>query len=102
MSMDSAAHKPVLVEIGGESKRPSREAAMEAVRTLIAWAGDDPAREGLKDTPRRVVAAYGDWVHGYQAAVAGALSRTFEAGEGCVAMLRSRDRGVDGICAQPL
>jgi GTP cyclohydrolase I len=45
-------------------KRPSREAAMEAVRTLIAWAGDDPEREGLKDTPKRVVDAYREWFRG--------------------------------------
>ncbi|HRP11496.1 MAG TPA: GTP cyclohydrolase I, partial [Terricaulis sp.] len=45
--------------------RPSREAAMEAVRTLIAWAGDDPDREGLKDTPKRVVEAYREWFRGY-------------------------------------
>ncbi|MFO0203202.1 MAG: GTP cyclohydrolase I, partial [Alphaproteobacteria bacterium] len=46
-------------------KRPSREAAMEAVRTLIAWAGDDPDREGLKDTPKRVIEAYREWFGGY-------------------------------------
>ncbi len=42
----------------GPVKRPSQEEAEAAVRTLIAWAGDDPAREGLLDTPRRVVKAY--------------------------------------------
>ena len=41
-------------------KRPSREEAMEAVRTLIAWAGDDPRREGVIDTPKRVVDAYAE------------------------------------------
>ena len=48
-------------------KRPavSREAAEEAVRTLLQWAGEDPAREGLLDTPKRVVDAYGDWFSGY-------------------------------------
>ncbi len=96
--MDSAAHKPVLVEIGGESKRPSREAAMEAVRTLIAWAGDDPAREGLKDTPRRVVDAYGDWFHGYQADVARELSRTFEEVQGYDDMVMLRDIEVESHC----
>ena len=45
--------------------RPSREVAMEAVRTLIAWAGDDPNREGLKDTPQRVIDAYREWFRGY-------------------------------------
>jgi GTP cyclohydrolase I len=46
-------------------KRPSREEAMEAVRTLIAWAGDDPRREGVIDTPKRVVDAYAEWFEGY-------------------------------------
>ena len=45
--------------------RPTREEAMEAVRTLIAWAGDDPRREGVLDTPRRVVDAYEEWFSGY-------------------------------------
>ena len=45
--------------------RPSREEAEAAVRTLISWAGDDPAREGLLDTPKRVVKAYEEWFAGY-------------------------------------
>ncbi|MCR6646187.1 MAG: GTP cyclohydrolase I FolE [Terricaulis sp.] len=58
--------------------RPSREAAMEAVRTLIAWAGDDPNREGLKDTPKRVVDAYREWFRGYDENPADELKRVFE------------------------
>lgn len=61
-----------------EQKRPSREAAMEAVRTLIAWAGDDPDREGLKDTPKRVVEAYREWFRGYDENPGDELSRVFE------------------------
>lgn len=57
---------------------PSREEAMLAVRTLIAWAGDDPAREGLRDTPRRVVDAFGDWFSGYRHDPAAVLARSFE------------------------
>jgi GTP cyclohydrolase I len=60
------------------AKRPSREAAMEAVKTLIAWAGDDPDREGLKDTPKRVVDAYREWFRGYDECPADELSRVFE------------------------
>ena len=45
--------------------KPSREQAEAAVRTLLSWAGDDPDREGLLDTPKRVVDAYGDWFSGY-------------------------------------
>jgi GTP cyclohydrolase IA len=58
-------------------KRPSREAAMEAVRTLIAWAGDDPAREGLIDTPQRVVDAYREWFAGYDQCPQKELERVF-------------------------
>lgn len=47
------------------SRRPTRAQAEEAVRTLLAWAGDDPHREGLRDTPRRVVEAYGEYFAGY-------------------------------------
>jgi GTP cyclohydrolase I len=60
------------------AKRPSREEAMEAVRTLLAWAGDDPRREGLLDTPKRVVDAYEEWFAGYNADPAKELARTFE------------------------
>ena len=60
-----------------DSKRPSREEAEEAVRTLIRWAGDDPTREGLLDTPGRVTRAYGDWFAGYEQDPAEFLSRTF-------------------------
>ena len=59
--------KPVLVGDNDEIKRPSREQALEAVRTLLAWAGDNPDREGLKDTPKRVVDAYAGWFDGYGA-----------------------------------
>ena len=59
-------------------KRPSRETAMEAVRTLIAWAGDDPNREGLKDTPGRVVDAYREWFGGYDQCPKTELTKLFE------------------------
>jgi GTP cyclohydrolase I len=50
----------------------------EAVRTLIRWAGDDPAREGLRDTPKRVARAWREYAHGYREDPAHHLSRTFE------------------------
>ena len=59
-------------------ERPSRDAAEAAVRTLIAWAGDDPDRDGLKDTPHRVTAAYGELFSGYDEDAALPLERTFE------------------------
>ena len=59
-------------------RRPSREEAEAAVRTLIAWAGDDPTREGLLDTPRRVTKAYGEFFAGYEEEPAEVLARTFK------------------------
>ena len=89
--------KPVLVS-DETPVRPSREAALEAVRTLIAWAGDNPEREGLIDTPRRVVDAYGDWFQGYNADVAKELSRTFEEVQGYDDMVLLRDIEVESHC----
>ena len=59
-------------------ERPTREAAEAAVRTLIAWTGDDPLREGLLDTPKRVVKAYEELYGGYDDDPVEVLSRTFE------------------------
>lgn len=61
-----------------KAKRPSRAEAEEAVRTLIAWAGDDPTREGLVDTPRRVAKAYGEFYSGYDQDPEAILKRTFK------------------------
>jgi GTP cyclohydrolase I len=58
-------------------RRPGRAEAEAAVRTLIAYAGDDPSREGLLDTPRRVVAAYDELFGGYHASPVDVLDRTF-------------------------
>ena len=59
-------------------RRPSRAEAEDAVRTLLAWAGDDPTRPGLQDTPGRVVEAYGEYFSGYNADAAAELATTFE------------------------
>lgn len=59
-------------------QRPSREEAEAAVRTLIAWAGDNPDREGLLDTPRRVTKAYGEFFAGYEQEPAEVLAKTFK------------------------
>jgi len=79
-------------------RRPSREAAMAAVRTLLAWAGDDPDREGLEDTPRRVVDAYEDWFSGYAADAAAELGRTFENRDGYDDIVMLRDIEVESHC----
>jgi len=90
--------KPVLVGDNDEIKRPSREQALEAVRTLLAWAGDNPDREGLKDTPKRVVDAYAEWFDGYDADAARELSRTFEDVQGYDDMVLLRDIEVESHC----
>jgi GTP cyclohydrolase IA len=58
-------------------QKPTKEEAEAAVRTLLAWAGDDPTREGLLDTPRRVAKAYGEYFAGYTQNPADILDRTF-------------------------
>jgi len=64
--------------VAPQAARPSREEAERAVRTLIAWAGDDPTRDGLRDTPERVVKAFEDFYAGYGQSPGEALDRTFE------------------------
>ena len=58
--------------------RPSQKEAEEAVRVLLRWAGDDPQREGLLDTPARVAKAYKELFSGYELAAEDVLGRTFE------------------------
>lgn len=67
---------------GYAAKRPAREEAEAAIRTLLRWAGDDPAREGLRDTPARVVSAFEEWFSGYDADAEAILKRTFEETDG--------------------
>jgi GTP cyclohydrolase I len=81
-----------------EQKRPSREEALEAVRTLIAWAGDDPTREGLLDTPKRVVDAYREWFRGYDECPKDELSRTFEEVGGYDDMVMLKKIDVESHC----
>ena len=71
--------------------RPTRQEAEAAVRTLLAWAGDDPAREGLIDTPRRVVEAYEELFGGYGADPDDALARVFRDVEGYEDIVVVRD-----------
>ena len=67
----------IRAETQPSGRRPSRTEAEAAVRTLIAYAGDDPSREGLLDTPRRVVAAYDELFGGYHASPVDVLDLTF-------------------------
>lgn len=75
-----------------------REDAEDAVRTLLRWAGEDPAREGLLDTPKRVVKAYGDWFGGYAIDPDEYLSRTFEEVAGYDEMIVLRDIEYESHC----
>jgi GTP cyclohydrolase I len=79
-------------------KRPSRDEAEDAVRTLIAWAGDDPKREGLVDTPGRVVEAYDEWFKGYNEDPRDFLSKTFEDVKGYDDIVMLRDIDVESHC----
>ena len=76
--MDAVFKKPAAPTAATKSQRPNREAAEAAVRTLIAWAGDDPNRDGLKETPQRVVDAYREFYAGYDQNAEEPLDRTFE------------------------
>jgi GTP cyclohydrolase I len=78
--------------------RPSREVAEEAVRTLIRWAGEVPGREGLVDTPARVVRAYEEWFAGYDQDPAEMLRRTFEEVGGYDEMVILRDIPFQSCC----
>ena len=78
--------------------KTSRRAAEQAVRTLLAWAGEDPDREGLRDTPQRVVDAYRDWYSGYEIDPADYLRRTFEEVGGYDEMIVLRDISFESHC----
>jgi GTP cyclohydrolase I len=81
-----------------EHSAVSREAAEDAVRTLLRWAGEDPQREGLLDTPRRVVKAYRDWFSGYREDPQEYLARTFEQVCGYDELIVLRDIEFESHC----
>jgi len=78
--------------------KPSREEAEQAVRTLLRWAGDNPDREGLRDTPKRVVKAYREFFRGYEEDPRQILSRTFEEVCGYDEMVVLRDIPFESHC----
>ena len=80
----------------------TQDQAEEAVRTLLRWAGDDPSREGLLDTPRRVVKAYRDWFSGYGEDPADFLKRTFKEVEGYDEMVVLKDIRFESHCEHHL
>ena len=79
-------------------QKPSRSEVEEAVRTLIRWAGDDPGREGLADTPSRVVRSYEEFFSGYKADPVEILKRTFEEVEGYDEIVLLRDIRFESHC----
>ena len=82
--------------------RPTRAQAEDAVRTLLRWAGDDPDREGLLDTPGRVVRAYEEYFAGYENDPTEVLSRTFEEVEGYDEMIVLTDIRFESHCEHHL
>jgi GTP cyclohydrolase I len=94
---------PGPVENGrGSTRRPSREEAEAAVRTLLEWAGDDPNREGLLGTPGRVVRAYEEFFRGYDTDAHELLQRTFAEVEGYDEMVVLRDIRFESHCEHHL
>ncbi len=89
-----------LIRPSGVAKisRPSRAEAEAAVRTLLRWAGDDPTREGLRDTPSRVVRAYEEFFSGYHVDPVALLERTFEETEGYDEIVLLRDIRLESHC----
>jgi GTP cyclohydrolase I len=83
-------------------ERPTTAEAEDAVRTLLRWAGDDPDREGLLDTPNRVTRAYRQWFRGYEEDPVAMLQRTFEEVEGYDEMVVLRDIRFESYCEHHL
>ena len=81
-----------------KSDKPTREEAEQAIHTLLLWAGDDPDREGLVETPARVARAYDDWFSGYSQDPVRYLKRTFEEVDGYDEMIVLRDIGFESHC----
>ncbi len=81
-----------------DNAKPTREEAEQAIRTMLRWAGDDPDREGLLDTPGRVVRAYEQWFSGYSEDPVEYLERIFEEVEGYDEVILLRDIRVESYC----
>jgi len=92
----SSNEKLSLIE--DEARKPSRDEAEDAVRTLLRWAGDEPTREGLLDTPARVVRSYEEFFAGYDADPVELLKRTFEETDGYDEMVLLKDIRFESHC----
>jgi GTP cyclohydrolase I len=100
--MSGAPKNSLRVARATPEQRPSRAKAEEAVRTLLRWAGDDPEREGLRETPQRVVRAYEDWFSGYKEDPQEYLARTFEEIDGYDDMVVLKDIRFESHCEHHL
>jgi GTP cyclohydrolase I len=87
-----------LADAGISHDRPTQEEAEAAIRTLIRWSGDDPSREGLLDTPRRVADSYLEFFKGYHEDPVALLERTFEEVEGYDEIVLLRDIRLESHC----
>ncbi len=101
--MDAIVEKQPLnatenAKLNGRKPKPTREEAEEAVRTLLAWTGDDPDREGLLDTPKRVVKAYEEFFSGYDEDPVKSLAKTFEEVGGYDDIVMLRDIDLNSHC----
>lgn len=96
--MDQNVKPDADLDLHKEEDKPSRDEAEAAVRTLIKWAGDDPDREGLQDTPARVVRAYEEFFDGYGADPHELLERTFEETDGYDEIVLLRDIRIESHC----
>ena len=90
MTKDRTINKPIA--------KPTREEAMDAVKTMIAWAGDDPTREGLLETPKRVINAYKEFFAGYEMDPDEILNKTFEEVAGYDEMIIIKDIRLESHC----
>lgn len=102
MSKRKTASKAIAETVAAKTtqsvERPSRAEAEDAVRVLLRWAGDDPAREGLLDTPARVVRAYEEFFNGYQLEPKDILARTFSEVDGYDEMIVLKDIRFESYC----
>jgi GTP cyclohydrolase I len=101
--MKTVSFPSAVAETGaGVGEEPAREEVERAVRTLIAWAGDDPAREGLRETPARVARAFKEWFSGYGEDPYAFLKATFEETDGYDEMVVLRDIRFESHCEHHL
>ena len=93
-----ASQSTAAVKADNDMTQPDKDEAMEAVRTLLRWAGDNPEREGLLDTPKRVVEAYQEWFQGYREDPKKILSKTFEEVEDYDEMVLLKNMRLESHC----